>query len=158
MKKRKIIFGGVCATGIAVAAMLSVVSCSGDDECYEGGNYTLAKKRVTRSELEGGTYVLEQVEQTEFDDGVSRNVSVLYSIPRFGGGNIAVKSVSDCDFYRLSSNYISSTGNLVDIGFEIKAAIIKKDDSRPDSIKYDTIFYSGCVKRKYSLTMFKLNV
>lgn len=48
MKKRKIIFGGVCATGIAVAAMLSVISCSGDDEIYEGGNYTLAKKRVTR--------------------------------------------------------------------------------------------------------------
>ena len=36
MMRRKIIFGGVCATGIAVAAMLSVVSCSGDDEYYEG--------------------------------------------------------------------------------------------------------------------------
>ena len=48
MKNRKIIFGGVCATGIAVAAMLSVISCSGDEEYYEGGNYTLAKKRVTR--------------------------------------------------------------------------------------------------------------
>ena len=28
---------------------MSVISCSSDDEYYEGGNYTLANKRVTRS-------------------------------------------------------------------------------------------------------------
>ena len=46
----KIIFGGVCATALFVSAAVSVVSCSGDEEYYKNGNYTLANKRVTRSE------------------------------------------------------------------------------------------------------------
>lgn len=45
---KKIILGGVCATTLVVSAAVSVISCSGDEECYEGGNYTLANKRVTR--------------------------------------------------------------------------------------------------------------
>ena len=73
MMKRKFIFGGVCATGIAAAAMLSVISCSGDDEFYEGGNYTLAKKRVTRG--------------TPGDQGFITGPSVSY---RAGSKNVEV--------------------------------------------------------------------
>lgn len=47
---KKIILGGVCATALVISAAVSVISCSGDDEYYEGGNYTLANKRMTRSE------------------------------------------------------------------------------------------------------------
>lgn len=73
MMKRKIIFGGVCTIGIAVAAMLSVVSCSGDDEIYEGGNYTLAKKRVTRGYPDGSDgFVIEG------NDGATRKMSALF--------------------------------------------------------------------------------
>lgn len=50
MAYEKIIFGGVCATALFVSAAVSVISCSGDEEYYENGNYTLANKRVTRSE------------------------------------------------------------------------------------------------------------
>lgn len=58
----KIIFGGVCATALFVSAAVSVISCSGDEECYKNGNYTLANKRVTRGAPEdpdglGGTKV-----------------------------------------------------------------------------------------------------
>ena len=59
---KKIIFGGVCATALFVSAAVSVISCSGDEEYYKNGNYTLANKRVTRGAPEdpdglGGTKV-----------------------------------------------------------------------------------------------------
>lgn len=47
--KKKLILCGVCTIALILAAAVSVVSCSSDDEYYEGGNYTLANKRVTRS-------------------------------------------------------------------------------------------------------------
>ena len=45
----KIIYGSICAVVMGFAAAVSVCSCNGDDEYYEGGNYTLARQRVTRS-------------------------------------------------------------------------------------------------------------
>lgn len=45
---KKVIYGGICAATLVFTAAISVVSCSNDDEYYAGGNYTLAKQRVTR--------------------------------------------------------------------------------------------------------------
>ena len=94
MMKRKIILGGVCATGIAVAAMLSVVSCSGDDEYYERGNYTLARKRVTRS--------------AEHPSSQPPSLSVKYR-----SGNEDVEVVSE--FGRLNFNVSWTGGNMDNI-------------------------------------------
>lgn len=45
---KKVIYGGICAATMVITAAFSVISCNSDDEYYEGGNYTLAKQRVTR--------------------------------------------------------------------------------------------------------------
>lgn len=46
---KKVICGGICAATLVFTAAISVISCSTDDEYYAEGNYTLAKKHMTRS-------------------------------------------------------------------------------------------------------------
>ena len=51
---KKVIYGGICAATLVFTAAISVISCSNEDEYYAGGNYTLAKQRVTRGVEPGG--------------------------------------------------------------------------------------------------------
>lgn len=153
--KREFLVGSLCATALTITAALSVVSCSNDDEYYEDSNYTLANKRVTRGNPETGFYTLYKNENVKFSDELSCNVSASYSVSHFGGGTIAINSVSNCDFYRIGYTRITNTSNIVNVDFEIDVAKIKPDESNPDSIKYDTIIYSKSVTRKYPLTMFR---
>lgn len=46
---KKVICGGICAATLVFTAAISVISCSTDDEYYAEGNYTPAKKHMTRS-------------------------------------------------------------------------------------------------------------
>lgn len=54
---KKVIYGGICAATLVFTAAISVISCSNDEEYYEGGNYTLAKQRLTRGVEPGGAGV-----------------------------------------------------------------------------------------------------
>ncbi len=48
---KKTFIGSTFAAVAAIVAASSFISCSSDDEYYEGGNYTLANKRMTRGEI-----------------------------------------------------------------------------------------------------------
>ncbi len=50
---KKTFIGGTFAAVAAIVAASSFISCSSDDEYYEGGNYTLANRRMSRSSIEG---------------------------------------------------------------------------------------------------------
>lgn len=86
--KKNIVLDGLCVTGLVVAAMLSVVSCSGEDEYYEGGNYTLANKHVTRGLPDGHDgFVITN------NNGYKKNECAIWCLAEMFGDSKSVRNV-----------------------------------------------------------------
>lgn len=87
--KRHYLLGGLCATALTAAAVLSVVSCSGDDEYYEGGNYTLANRRVTRGLPDGP----DGFAITNNNNGYKENECAIWCLAEMFGDSKSVRNV-----------------------------------------------------------------
>lgn len=121
--KKKLILCGVCTIALILAAAVSVVSCSNDDEYYEGGNYTLAYKRVTRSVEPGGvessTVVGSDTIYTNYQFIFSKypqgTVSIDMMIYRMEGKPVAHMLSYDIPY---GIELVDSTFRVTGVGFE----------------------------------------
>ena len=121
--KKKLILCGVCTIALILAAAVSVVSCSNDDEYYEGGNYTLAYKRVTRSVEPGGvessTVVGSDTIYTNYQFIFSKypqgTVSIDMMIYRMEGKPVAQMLSYDIPY---GIELVDSTFRVTGVGFE----------------------------------------
>lgn len=78
---KKVICDGICAAALVFTAAISVIGCSNDEEYYEGGNYTLAKQRMTRGVEPGGAGVSTPVSSDTTSTSYDFRFSTYHDAP-----------------------------------------------------------------------------
>lgn len=157
MKQMKF-FCGVITALLTMGVSATMTSCNSDDEYYETSNYTLAKKRITRSAENGHSYSLKKQEYVKFCDSVSCSFTADYVVTPPFGGSVAISDVNGYEFTKieLRGPRISVLyGDMVNILYNLKAFHIEENESQVDTVIYDTIEYNCDVLRKYPLSFFQ---
>ena len=171
MKKTN--FCGIFATVFVAATVITLASCSQDDEFYEEGLFTRADEMMTRSGGEPGGYTPTEKSRYVFEndipftftgEGESINTNVSFKIEvenkDLARGTTELLGCSDESLQDLkcrSRIILYKERNHVNCYINLTAIQIVPNDTLPYDVSLnDTLHYESSYSRNLALTLFSL--